>query len=58
MGSGGFNRSEDDAHASCMLWDAASACAKLKTIPGRSGGTRRSLRFSPDGRRIALAFMK
>ena len=56
VGSGGFNRSEDDAHASCMLWDAASG-AKLKTIPGRSGGTP-ALCFSPDGRRIALAFMK
>jgi eukaryotic-like serine/threonine-protein kinase len=56
VGTGGFNRSEDDAHASCMLWDAASG-AKLKTIPGRSGGTP-ALCFSPDGRRIALAFMK
>ena len=55
VGSGGFNRPEDDAHASCMLWDAASG-AKLKTIPGRSGGTP-GLCFSPDGRRIALAYM-
>jgi WD40 repeat protein len=54
VGTGGFNRYEDDAHPSCIIWDAKTG-AKLQTIPGRSGGTP-SLAFSPDGRRIALAF--
>jgi eukaryotic-like serine/threonine-protein kinase len=56
VGTGGFNHWEDDHHPSCVIWDAASG-AKLKTIPGRSGGTP-GLCFSPDGRRIALAYMK
>ena len=56
VGTGGFNHWEDDRHPSCVIWDAASG-AKLKTIPGHSGGTP-GLCFSPDGRRIALAYMK
>jgi WD40 repeat protein len=56
VGTGGFNRPEDDLRASCMIWDSVSG-AKLKTIPGRSGGIP-ALCFSPDGRRIALAYSK
>ena len=47
VGAGGYNRTEDDAHPCCIIWDAASG-KKIKTIPGRSGGVP-ALCFSPDG---------
>jgi WD40 repeat protein/serine/threonine protein kinase len=54
VGTGGFNRPEEDAHPSCMIWNAATG-EKLKRIVARNGGVP-AIDITRDGRRLAMAY--